>query len=208
MFPTLVLFAATTLSSAPAAPLHASPADTLVLEVAPEGNEARYRVRERLAALEFPNDAVGRTSAIRGRVVLRPDGTIDSAASAIVIDLTSLESDRDRRDNFLRRNTLETDAHPTLTLVPTGLRGLPDPLPTSGDHTFVLLADLVLKGAAHATTWDVEATFVDGAVLGRATTILTFERIGLEKPRVRSVLSVADDIRLEYDFRLVPASDP
>jgi len=46
-----------------------------------------------------------------------------------------------------------------------------------------------------------------GAVLGRAFTILTFDGLGLEKPRVRSVLSAADDIRLEYAFRLIPGEE-
>lgn len=192
--------------------LHAAPtaSDTShvrILQVAPQGNEARYRVRERLAALDFPNDAVGRTSAIQGRVVVRPDGSVDRDASRIVIDMASLQSDQDRRDNFLRRNTLETDGHPTLILIPIALRGLPNPLPTAGDHNFLLVAEMVLKGEAHPTTWEVQATFVDGAVLGRASTILTFDGLGLEKPRVRSVLSVADDIRLEYDFRLVPGEE-
>jgi len=182
----------------------ADTSDVIRLRVAPEGNEARYRVREQLASLDFPNDAVGRTSAIVGELVVLPDGTVRREESRITIDMTTLESDRDRRDSFLRRNTLETDRYPTLTLRPTAIRGLPNPIPRSGDHNFVLVADLVLKGETHPTTWDVQATFADGAVLGRATTIFTFEQIGLEKPRVRSVLSVADDIRLEYDFRLVP----
>jgi polyisoprenoid-binding protein YceI len=186
-----------------------APADTaeVVLRVAPQGNRARYRVREQLASLDFPNDAVGETRVISGQVVVRPDGTVDREASRIVIDLASLESDQDRRDNFLRRNTLETERHPTLTLIPTAIRGLPSPLPESGEHNFILVADMILKGVTHPTSWEVRATFANGAVLGQASTILTFERLGLEKPRVRSVLSVADDIRLEYEFRLVPGEE-
>jgi hypothetical protein len=40
-------------------------------------------------------------------------------------------------------------------------------------------------------------------VRGRAETSFTFEEFGLEIPRVRSVLSVVNEIRLEYDFRLI-----
>jgi polyisoprenoid-binding protein YceI len=206
---TIVLPASTSrsaLSSTGAKPI---PADTTVtiLRVAPQGNRARYRVREQLASLDFPSDAVGETRSIQGQVVVHPDGTVDREASRIVIDMTSLESDQDRRDNFLRRNTLETERHPTLTLIPIALRGLPNPLPAEGEHRFVIVAEMVLKGVTHPTTWDVQATFANGAVLGQASTILTFDRLGLEKPRVRSVLSVADDIRLEYEFRLVPGEE-
>lgn len=180
----------------------------LTLRVAPEGNEARYRVREQLAMLEFPNDAVGQTSEVWGSVVLNPDGTVDADESRIQVDLAALASDSDRRDGFLRRNTLETDEHPTLTLVPTFLRGLPNPLPATGDHRFSLVGDLLLKGECFPTAWEVEATFVNGAVLGRASTVVTFQSVGLEKPQVGSVLSVADDIRLEIDFRMVPEQFP
>ncbi|MEX2528016.1 MAG: YceI family protein [Gemmatimonadota bacterium] len=180
----------------------------MTLRVAPEGNQARYRVREQLAMLEFPNDAVGQTSEVWGAIVLNPDGSVDLAESRIQVDLAALTSDSERRDGFLRRNTLETDQHPTLTLVPTFLRGLPNPLPETGDHRFSLVGDLLLKGECFPTAWEVEATFVNGAVLGRASTVVTFQSVGLEKPQVGSVLSVADDIRLEIDFRMVPNQFP
>ena len=174
----------------------------IVFTASPEGNEARYRVREQLARLNFPNDAVGVTQGVEGRIVISADGAIDRGASSFTIDFTSLTSDSDRRDNFLRRNTLQTADHPTATLVPTAFRDLPSPLPTSGSASFVLEADFVLKGETHRTLWDVTARFENGVIRGLARTVLTFEQIDLAKPRVASVLSVADEIRLEYDFVL------
>jgi hypothetical protein len=41
-------------------------------------------------------------------------------------------------------------------------------------------------------------------VVGTAATAFTFKDFGLEQPRVPVVLSVADTIRLEYDFHFVP----
>ncbi len=178
--------------------------DTLILFVASEGNRARYRVREQLASLDFPNDAVGETSSIQGQLIFLPDGSFDTDRSRITIDMTSLRSDSDRRDNFLRRNTLQSEQFPGAVLVPTGFEGLPFPLPSEGEHGFTLLGDFILKGERHPTRWEVTATFAGGAILGQARTILTFDGVGLTKPRVASVLSVADDIRLEYDFRLTP----
>jgi hypothetical protein len=49
----------------------------------------------------------------------------------------------------------------------------------------------------------VSARFHDGRVSGTAVTSFTFEDFQMEKPRVRSVLSVADTITLEYDFNLL-----
>jgi len=189
---------------APATGPVAMPADTLLLTVAPEGNRARYRVREQLARLDFPNDAVGETSSVSGSFMVTTDGQILREGSRFVIKLADLESDADRRDNYLRRNTLSTDEYPDAVFVPTGFRELPTPLPTSGEARFLLDGDLTIRDVTRPVTWQVGAEFTGGAVIGRAETRFTFEEMGLTVPRVGSVLSIRDDIRLEFDFRLVP----
>ena len=190
-----VVSAGPTVSAPAAAPLR--------FTVAPTGNEARYRVREQLAGVDFPNDAVGSTTAITGGIVVDEKGAIVASESRFVVDLTPLKSDRDRRDNYLQRRTLETATHPTVTLVPTALRGLTLASAPSGERTFELVADLTIKGVTRPTIWNVSARFADGQVTGSAATAFSFEEFGLAKPRVASVLSVADTIRLEYDFTLV-----
>ena len=99
------------------------------LVLAPSGNEARYRVREQLANVSFPSDAVGTTQGVTGAIVIGDDGKIVTAQSSIVVDLTTLKSDRERRDRFIQGRTLETDRFPTATLVPTAARGWPSSLP-------------------------------------------------------------------------------
>ena len=180
-------------------------ADTgrLRLVVAAEGNEARFRVREQLARIDFPSDAVGRTSNMTGTLVLEADGTVVRDSSRFTIDLATLVSDAERRDNYIRRRTLVTDTFPTAVLVPTELRGLTFPL-ADGEHTFQLVGDLTVRNVTRPTTWAVTARVTDGVVAGQATTSFTFADFEMTKPRVASVLSVQDDIRLEYDFRLEP----
>jgi polyisoprenoid-binding protein YceI len=173
-------------------------------ELAPSGNEARYRVREQLADISFPTDAVGTTQAVTGAIVIGDDGKI-SPASRITVDLTTLKSDRERRDMFIQGRTLETAQYPTATLVPTGARGLPSPLPKSGSFNFELDGNLTLHGVTHPTTWQVTAQSTDSGFVGRAKTHFTFGDFGLTQPRVMVVLSVEDDIRLEYDFHVVRA---
>lgn len=180
--------------------------DTVHLVVAAEGNEARYRVREQLARINFPSDAVGTTSVVSGRIVLDERGAIVPAQSEFVIDLASIATDSDRRDNYVRRNTLATAQHPTARFVPTAATGLPAPLPASGTAEFRLTGMLTIREVTKPVTWDVTARFVNGAVTGLAKTQFTFADFELPKPRVASVLSVDDEIRLEYEFRLVPAS--
>ena len=178
-------------------------AQALTLVPTATGNEARYRVREQLARLSFPSDAVGRTTAVTGAIVFAADGSIDRERSRFVIDLTTLATDNQRRDGYVRRNTLVTDSFPTITLVPAAIRNLPWPLPPSGEGTFQLTGDLTLKGVTRPSTWHLFLQFSDTVVAGVASTRLTFADHNMTVPRVAMVLSVEDDIRLEYEFRLV-----
>lgn len=176
----------------------------LRLVLAAEGNEARYRVQEQLANLSLPSDAVGVTSAVTGQLVVNADGTLARDESKFVVDLTTLKSDQSRRDNFIKSNTLETRQYPTAEFAPTEALGLPSPLPTSGSVTFQLVGDLTVHGVTRPTTWEVTAQIVDGqALVGSATTSVTFADFGMTAPRVSVVLSVEETIKLELDFHLV-----
>lgn len=191
-------------TTVPARPLRADTGRAVRLIVAPEGNQARYRVREQLVNLDFPNDAVGATSAITGALVLDADGGVVPGESRFVIDVTGLKSDKERRDGYLQRRTLETARFPTVTLMPTHLRGLPWPLPASGTFTFEMDADLTIKQVTRVVRWQVEAAAAGGSYTGRARTSFPFEAFELAQPRVSAVLSVENEITLEYDFHLVP----
>jgi polyisoprenoid-binding protein YceI len=172
--------------------------------VAPQENEARYLIREQLARIDFPNDAVGRTSAVTGGITVDEAGRIVAGESRFVIDMRELQSDSDRRDNFVRRNTLQTDDHPHVVFVPTSLDGVSFPLPAAGELQFSMRGDLTVRGVTRPVTWAVTATIVNGALRGEARTQFMFADFDITKPRVASVLSVDDHIRLEYSFFLVP----
>ena len=72
-----------------------------------------YRVREQLAFLDSPNEAVGRSTAVTGTMQVAGD-TVESVR--IEADLTRLTSDESRRDNAIRQRGLESERYPTATL--------------------------------------------------------------------------------------------
>ena len=185
-----------------------APTVPIRLTLAAQGNQARFVVREQLAGAELPNDAVGVTSAITGGITLDARGMVDSSASRISVDLTTLTSDRSRRDNFIKRRTIVTDSFPTAELVVTGIRGLPATLPASGTMTLVLTGNLTIHGVTRPSTWDVTARVEGESILGQAVTRIKFGDFGMTQPRVAIVLSVVDDIRLEYDFHFVREASP
>lgn len=178
------------------------------LVVAPSGNEARWRVRERLASFDFPNDAVGTTRDIGGAIVIGADGQPDSSASRITVNLTTLQSDRSMRDNYIKRRTLETDRFPTAVLVPTRFLRMRTPMPDTGTFTFEIVGNLTVHGVTRQTTWLVTAVGKAGGFAGTALTRVTFEDFAMAQPRVPILLSIEDEINLEYQFSFVRDTAP
>jgi polyisoprenoid-binding protein YceI len=172
------------------------------LEVVPAKSEARYRVREQLASLSLPSDAIGKTSAITGTIVGKTDGTILSSDSKFVVDLSTLQSDRSQRDNFLRRNVLQTDQYPDATFVPTQATGLPSGFPSSGQASFKLTGNLTIRNVTKPVTWDVSCQGQQTEGLCHATTSFHFEYFDLTQPHVSVVLSIVNNITLEVDIYL------
>jgi polyisoprenoid-binding protein YceI len=195
--------ALTALAATPVTVFAQQPGSALHLVLADSGNEARYRVREQLAALSFPSDAVGKTGKITGELIVEPGGKIDSG-SKITVDLVSLATDVKARDTYVRRNILETATYTTIVFTPTVATGLPK-VPSAGDVAFTLHGSLALHGVTKPVAWQVKGKMdADGEIAGTATTTFTFEDYHLAKPKVARVLSVVDSITLEYDFHFVP----
>ncbi len=172
--------------------------------MAPTGNEARYRVKEQLAGFDLPNDAIGVTKQVTGRILVEPDGRVVRDSSKIVVSLADLKSDKTRRDNFLKTHALETEKFPQVELVPVTFQGLTEPIAAGQQKNFSLVGDLTVRGVTHPTVWQVTARSQGNDIVGTAVTMFTFKDFGIEQPRVPVVLSVADTIKLEYDFHLAP----
>lgn len=185
-------------------PAESSPvaADSLWFVTAPEGNSARYRVREQLVGFDLPNDAVGVTNGLTGTLIILSDGKV-SPNSKFVVDVKPLKSDKERRDGFVQNRLLETAKYPTVDLAITAVGIDKYPLPASGPLNFLLHGNLTVRGVTKPTLWRVTSQVDKGTVTGTAVTAFTFEEFGITKPKVPIVLSVADTIKLEYDFKLI-----
>jgi polyisoprenoid-binding protein YceI len=176
------------------------PTKAQVLTIA-SGTTARYRVREQLAGISFPSDAVGTTQAVTGALTVHPDGSL--TAAKISVDLRTLTTDQSMRDGYVRDRVLETTKYPTLDLVAKRAVGLPRPLPAGmqAQAGFQLVTDMTVHGVTKEVTWNVVATFGNDSVNGRATTTVDFATFNLTKPSLARLLSVDDTINLEIEFR-------
>ena len=98
--------------------------------------------------------------------------------------------------------TLETAQYPTVTFVPTSMSSAKLPLGAT-EQSFDVAGLLTVHGVTKATVWHVKAKSTGNDVTGSGWTQFTFADVQLTQPRVPVLLSVADTIKLEYDFHLV-----
>jgi polyisoprenoid-binding protein YceI len=165
-------------------------------------SEARFRAREQLAGHDLPSDAIGRTKTVQGVIVVDKQGTVVRDQSKFEVDLNNLTSDESRRDNFIKRNTLETARFPSAVFIPTAVSGLPSPIPDTGEGKFQLTGDMTIHGVTRSVTWDVSAKKSGNQLTGTASTVIKLVDFGMTPPKVPLVLSIEDNITLEIDFTL------
>lgn len=205
---TAISSGATTASAEPISPT-ASPqalppseatANSGVVVTFTAGSVARYRINEQLARLSLPTEAVGETRDVAGAIVLSADGVVERDASIVTIGLASLRSDERRRDGYVRDRTLGTREFPDATVAISELRGLPWPLPSSGEVSVVLVTDTTIRGVTSPLEWAAVITFDGDEAVGLAQAAFPFATFNLSRPRLAFILSVEDNIRLELDF--------
>lgn len=165
-------------------------------------SKATIRVREQLAGVSLPSDAVLTAAGAKGSFELNTDGTFASG-SKITCDLTTLSSDENQRDNFIKQDTLQVRQFPTAEFVPTKVSGLTLPLAASGTFTFTLTGNMTIKGKTREVTFDVTAKRDGGDLTATATANPSwkFGDFGMTAPSVPfRVLSVTDEIRATIDI--------
>ena len=163
--------------------------------------KATVSVREQLARVNLPSDAVLTAKNASGGFTVNADGTF-SPDSKITIDVTTLASDQSLRDDFIKQSTLQVRQFPTATFVPTKATGLAVPVP-SGDLKFTLAGKMTIHGTTKDVTFDVVGKRDGGKLTVTATANPTwkFADFGMRPPASNfNVVSVVDEIRLVVDI--------
>ena len=162
-----------------------------------DGSEATFTVREKLANLPLPNDAVMRTTALSGEV------HFDGRPSVITIDLQKLMSDQARRDRYVRERMFPNDPVATFTLPDAG--SLPKEFTDGETAIGQVTGQLDIRGFQAPVAFEIEARD-DGDVvyiLGRTT--FTWEDLGLTAPNL-SFVQVEDEVHVEILIAARPAA--
>ena len=166
-----------------------------------DGSIAGYRVREKLAQLPAPSDAVGRTGAVTGQFVLAEDGGAYRVSKAdFTVDVTQLKSDESKRDNKIRTIGLETDKFPQATYALTGPISLPADAADGKAVTVQSDGDLTLHGVTKKVSIPLQVQR-DGArikIVGNYE--FSWADFGMTAPSVPPFVSVTGNPKLEFSL--------
>jgi polyisoprenoid-binding protein YceI len=157
---------------------------------------AGFRVQEELAGIGAKT-AVGRTPDVTGSLTI--DGTTISATE-IEVDMTTLETDSDRRDGAIRNQAIETNEFPTSTFVLTEPIELDD-VPEEGTPIQVdAVGDLTLHGVTRQVTFPLEAELNGDVITVTGQLPVQFADYDIDKPTAAIVLSVEDNGVIEVQL--------
>lgn len=188
-------------TAAPSTSATSLPATALEWTVS-DRSKVTVRVREQLANVSFPSDAVLVATGGKGAFQVNADGSF-APGSQLTFDVTSLASDSSQRDGFVKQSVLATRQYPTATFVPVRATGLTLPLAPSATVHFTLAGALTIHGTTKDVTFDVDATRTGAELTATATLKPTvkFGDFGMPQPAAPGrVLSVVDEIRMTVEL--------
>jgi polyisoprenoid-binding protein YceI len=154
---------------------------------------AGYRVQEELSGIGA-NTAVGRTQNVTGSMTI--DGTTITDLE-ITVDMTTLASDDDRRDNSLRERGLQTGQFPTAAFTLTQPIEVGD-VPKDGQTIEVTaVGDLTLHGGTKQVSVPIQAQIDGDTIQAIASVDVALADYDIEAPTGFLVLSIADTGTIE-----------
>jgi polyisoprenoid-binding protein YceI len=167
------------------------------------GSVAGYRVREQLAFLSAPSDAVGRTSSIKGSVTLATSGGVSTVtAASFTVDVSTLTSDRSMRDNRIRSIGLQSDQYPTASYVLTSPITLPASAAAGQAVHLASTGRLTIHGTTKTETIPLDARLTGSQLEVAGSITFPWSEFGMTTPSVGGFVTVTGQATMEFDLHL------
>jgi polyisoprenoid-binding protein YceI len=167
------------------------------------GSIAGYRVREQLASLAAPSDAVGRTTAITGTFTLTQSASGYSVTAAdFTVDVTKLTSDQSRRDQRIHSQGLESDRYPTATFHLTTPIVLPSSAAAGQAIKVSATGALTIHGVTKTVTIPIDARLSGSQIELVGSITFPFSDFGMTPPSIGGFVSVQPNATMEFQLKL------
>lgn len=141
----------------------------------------------------------GTTSGVEGQLALDL-GNATVGENHFTVDLTGLQTEQNRRDDWIQENGPTFASFPTAEFVATEIQNAPENYTEGEEANFQLVGDLTVRDVTQPVTFDVTATLDGDTIQGVATTTLLMSDFGIEPPSFANTLTVADEFRIEIEL--------
>ena len=184
-----------------AAPTLAPTKNGTVFTIDSSSSQATFTISEILFGR--PNTVVGKTNAVTGQILADRQDPSQSQVGQIRVDLSTLLTDSDFRNQTLHHRILETDtpANQFATFTAKSLTGLPASVSLGQPVSFHITGDLTIHQVTRSVTFDAQVTLTSATALtGQAQATVHYADFGVAIPDVPSVTAVGETVKLALTF--------
>jgi polyisoprenoid-binding protein YceI len=146
------------------------------------------------------NNAIGTTHSVQGNFKIRTGTSPLVASMNITVDLSTLQSDAQRRDNYIKQNSLQTDTYPNATFVSVSTQGLPSSYTDGQTVHFQITGNLTMHGKTNKEVFDVQGKVVGNAVTGTATSTIYMTDFGIQPPNLANIAIAQNKVVVTLTF--------
>jgi polyisoprenoid-binding protein YceI len=170
-------------------------------QIVPAQTTASYSVYEDLVFENKPNnDAIGTTHSVQGSFRIRTGKSPLVAGMKVTVDLSTLQTDAPRRDNYVRQNTLQTDIYPDATFVSVSTQGLPASYSDGQTVHFQLIGNLTMHGVTNKEVFNVQGKVQGKTITGTATSTIYMTDFGIQPPNLANIAIAQNKVVISITF--------
>lgn len=171
-----------------------------LFRITQDESEARFRIFE--SVLGEPFEVIGTTSQIAGDVIVNFTDPAASQVGEIAINVRTLRTDNEFRDQSIRGQILGTNDNEFATFVPSTLVGLDSAPVAIGDTVeFQITGDLTVKETTRSVTFDASVTLADDErIEGFASVQILYQDFNISINPPPNIVGIEDELILELDF--------
>ncbi len=170
-------------------------------QIVPAQTTASYSVYENLIFQNKPNnDAIGTTHSVQGSFGVRTGTSPLITAMNVTVDLRTLQTDSQMRDNYVRRNALQTDTYPSATFVSVSTQGVPTSYSDGQTVHFQLVGNLTMHGKTNKAIFDVQGKVVNKTITGTATSTIYMTDFGIQPPNLANIAISQNKVLITITF--------
>jgi polyisoprenoid-binding protein YceI len=146
------------------------------------------------------NDAIGTTHSVQGSFKIRTGTSPLVASMNITVDLSTLQSDAQRRDDYIKQNSLQTDTYPNATFVSVSTQGLPSSYTDGQAVHFQIIGNLTMHGKTNKEVFDVQGKVVGNTITGTATSTMYMTDFGIQPPNLANIAIAQNKVVVTLNF--------